>query len=157
SATLNTSGNQTITATDTVTSSITGTSVTIVTRGLVVTSFTPTPTGFTVTFSKPFVNSGSDPLNLYDAAAAGYGAADVTLVGNGTIGHVKGSLIIDPSNTSFTFIKTGGPVGGGSTGLLAAGTYTATLVSGVTAFKDTAKVPLDGNNDGVNGDSYVTT
>jgi hypothetical protein len=157
SATLNTSGNQTISATDTVTSSLTGTSNVIAMRGLVVTSFTPTPTGFTVTLSKAFVNSSSSPLNLYDAASAGYGAADVTLVGSGTIGRVKGSLVIDPSNTSFTFIKTGGPVGGGSTGLLAAGTYTATLVSGPLAFRDTAKVPLDGNNDGVNGDSYVTT
>src|SRR5207253_5702339 len=35
--------------------------------------------------------------------------------------------------------------------------YTATFVSGATAFKDTTGAALDGNNDGVNGDNYVTT
>jgi hypothetical protein len=66
-------------------------------------------------------------INLYDAASANVGPADVTLVGN-TTGTIKGSLIIDPSNPLITFIKTGG--------VLAADTYTATLVSGVNAFKD---------------------
>ncbi len=157
SATLNTSGSQTLAATDTVTSSLTGTSAAIAVRGLVVTAFTPTLTGFTVAFSKPFVNSSASPLNLYDAGSAGYGAADVTLVGSGGIGTVKGSLLIDPSNQSFTFLKTDLVTGGGTSGLLAAGTYTVTLVSGATAFKDATGAPLDGNNDGVNGDSYVTT
>jgi photosystem II stability/assembly factor-like uncharacterized protein len=81
SATLNTSGSRTLTATDTANGSLTGTSAAITVRGLVVSSFTPTPTGFSVSFSKPFVNSSASPLNLYDAASAGYGAADVTLVG----------------------------------------------------------------------------
>jgi hypothetical protein len=159
-ATLNKSGNQTLTATDIANGALNGTSSVIIVRGLVVTSFTATPTGFSVTFSKPFVNSSANPvspINLYDAASASYGPADVTLVGSGSIGSVKGSLIIDPSNTRFTFIKTGGPIGGGSTGLLAAGTYTVTIVSGSTAFKDAAGQGLDGNNDGVNGDNYVTT
>src|SRR5262249_18578390 len=124
--------------------------------GLTVTAFTTTPTGFTATFSKPFVNDSSSPINLYDAASASYGAADVTLVPSGSIA-VKGSLLIDPTNTSFTFVKTGGPVGGGTAGLLTAGTYTVTIVSGATAFKDTTGAALDGNNDGTNGDNYVTT
>src|SRR5262249_4796882 len=50
-----------------------------------------------------------------------------------------------------------GPVGGGPAGLLATATYTATIVSGATAFKDTAGHALDGNGDGVNGDNYTTT
>ena len=49
--------------------------------GLIVTSFTPTATGFTATFSKPFVNTTTSPIHIYDAASAGYGAAEVTLVG----------------------------------------------------------------------------
>src|SRR5439155_11083049 len=96
SATLNTRPSQTITATDTVTSSITGTSHAIAVRGLIMTAFTPTPIGFTATFSKAFVNSSASPLNLYDAASASYGPPDVTLVGPS--GAVKGSLLIDPSN-----------------------------------------------------------
>src|SRR5262249_48858512 len=65
SATLKTSGNQTITATDTANSALTGTSNPIAVRGLVVSALTPTPTGFIATFSKPFVNSSTSPLNLY--------------------------------------------------------------------------------------------
>src|SRR5206468_24204 len=139
------------TATDSA-NSLTGTSNPIAVRGLVVSAVTPTPTGFTASFSKAF-----DPaqLNLYDAASAGFGPADVVLVGPS--GTVKGSLLVNPGNTSFTFIKTGGPVGGGTTGLLAAGTYTLTLVSGVTAFREPGGPTLDGNNDGVSGDNYTTT
>ncbi len=57
SVTLNSGGTQTITATDTTASApnIAGTSNPITTRGLVVTSVTPTPTGFTATFNKAFV------------------------------------------------------------------------------------------------------
>jgi sugar lactone lactonase YvrE len=154
SATLNKSGSQTITAADTVTSSPTGTSPAIAVRGLIVTSFMPTPTGFTVTFSKPFVNSSTSPVHLYDAASASYGPADVTLVGSS--GTIKGSLLIDPSSTSFTFVKTNLTTGGGTSGVLAAGTYTVTLVSGPTAFKDTTGAPLDGTNDGTNSHNYST-
>src|SRR5262249_26244805 len=156
SATLHTTGSQTLTATDTVTSGVTGTSNTITSLGLVVTSFTPTPTGFTATFSRPFVNSSSSPLHLYDAASAGYGAADVPVVGAAT-GKVRGSLLVNATNTGFTFIKTGWPPGGGTTGLLAADIYTVTFVSGATAFQDTTGAALDGNSDGVNGDNYTTT
>ncbi len=74
--TLKSPGNQTITVTDTV-SGITGTSNTIVTRGLTVASLTPTPSGFTATFDKPFVPSD---INLYDSASGG-GVDDVLLSG----------------------------------------------------------------------------
>src|SRR5262249_18314297 len=129
SAVLSTSGTQNVTAMD-LANNMVGVSGPIAVRGLVVTSLTATPTGFTATFSKPFVNSSTSPLNLYDAASGNYGAADVSLMGSS--GLVRGSLIIDPNNTSFTFIKT--DVAGGGTGdLLAAGSYTVTIVSGVTA------------------------
>src|SRR5204862_5276558 len=137
-------GSQTLTATDTATGTLSGTSSAIAVRGLTG-SAAGGPVGFSATFSKAFVNSSSNPINLYDAASAGYGAADVTLVGPS--GPVRGSLLIDPSNTRFTFLKTGGPVGGGTAGLLTAGTYTVTLVSGATAFKDATGQGLDGNND----------
>jgi murein DD-endopeptidase MepM/ murein hydrolase activator NlpD len=156
--TLVTAGSQSVTATDTATGSITGTAVVSVSvLGLVVTALTPTPTGFTAAFSKPFANSSASPINLYDAASASYGAADVVLQRTGDANPVKGSLLIDPTNQSFTFVKTGGPVGGGTTGLLTPGTYTVTLGSGATAFKDATGAALDGNGDGVNGDTYTTT
>jgi hypothetical protein len=121
---------------------------------LAVTSFTPTPTGFTAVFSKPFVNSDSNPVHLYDAASAGYGPPDVTLVGPS--GAVRGSLITEPTNTSFTFVKTNVVPGGTSAGLLAPGSYTVTFVSGSTAFHDTTGALLDGNSDGIAGDNYTT-
>ncbi len=67
SVALNTSGNWTITAKDSVATNpiITGsTANTITTSGLRVTSLTPTPTGFTATFNKPFIPGD---LALYDA------------------------------------------------------------------------------------------
>ena len=112
---------------------MTGTSNVIAVRGLIVTSFTPTPTGFTATFSKPFVNTTTSPIHLYNAASANYGAAEVTLVGpSPSTTAVKGSLIVNAANTGFTFIKTDAiqTTLGGTGGLLAAGTYTVTFVSG---------------------------
>src|SRR5207249_1333288 len=108
SATLKTAGNQTLTATDTTTPSITGTSSPITVLGLVVTSFTQTPSGFTATFNKPFDNTtptnSTAQINLYDSAAANDGAPDVTLALNGTTTTITGSLIIDPTNTQVTFV-----------------------------------------------------
>src|SRR5262249_32448297 len=37
---------------------------------LTVTNLTPTPTGFTVTFSKPVLNTTSNPVHLYSAVAS---------------------------------------------------------------------------------------
>ena len=79
SLTLNTAGSQTITASDTAACSnpgIMGTSGAITTRGLTVTSFTPTPTGFTATFSKPFLPGD---ITLYGIGQST--VQDVTLVG----------------------------------------------------------------------------
>ena len=50
-------------------------SFTLTNLALVVTSFTPTSTGFTATFSEPFNLS---LINLYSTATGGQGPADVT-------------------------------------------------------------------------------
>ncbi len=122
---------------------------------LFVTSFTQTPSGFTVAFSKPFVDSSTSPLHLYDAASAGYGPAEVTLVGQNS-GAITGSLLVNSSNTGFTFIKTDPTYGGSTAGLLPADSYTVTLVSGSNALRDTSNVPLDGQDNGGSA-NYVTT
>jgi DNA-binding beta-propeller fold protein YncE len=146
-ATLRTAGSQTITATDTLHLDEVGRSNPIATQGLVVSSFTRTPTGFTVTFDKPF---NPAVINLYDAASANYGPADVVLAGQLAANNpVKGSLLIDPTNTTITFVKTGG--------VLTPDSYTVTLVSGANAFKDVNGVALDGNADGIPGDNYTTS
>ncbi len=78
---------------------------------LVVDSFTPTSTGFVAVFDKPIATS---QLNLYNAEFGGLGAPDLTLV-SPSGADVQGSLLVDPTDTTITFIKTGT----GSTGLLA--------------------------------------
>jgi hypothetical protein len=143
SATLNTSGSQTITATDTAATSITGTSTAIASSGLTVQSVTVEPYGFVVAFDKA-VDLGV--LNLYDGP--NHAAPDLTLVGSAN-GAIEGSAVFNPSNNSLTFLYT--------FGMLLDDAYTLTLVSGANAFRDLAGVPLDGNNDGVNGDNYTTT
>src|SRR5205807_3272761 len=79
SATLNTAGSHTITATDTVSTipTITGTTNAMTTHGLMVTTFTPTPTGFTAAFNKPFKPQA---LRLYGPNLTT--VEDVTLVGS---------------------------------------------------------------------------
>ena len=66
SATLKTTGSQTLSATDTVTTSITGTSGAIAVRGLMVTSFAPTPlaapTGFVVAVQQAFRSQHAQSL-----------------------------------------------------------------------------------------------
>ncbi|HYV40037.1 MAG TPA: FG-GAP-like repeat-containing protein, partial [Gemmataceae bacterium] len=151
SATLKTLGSQILIATDTVSSNITGTSSFITDRGLVVTNLNPTPTGFVAQFNKPFDASN---LNLYDGVST-YGPADVTVIG--PAGLIRGSLLLDPSNSSFTFIKTGVGAAGLFPGVLPAGNYSVTFRSAVNAFKDLDGLLLDGNNDGASGDNYVTT
>ncbi|HYV36642.1 MAG TPA: NHL repeat-containing protein, partial [Gemmataceae bacterium] len=69
---------------------------------------------------------------------------------------IKGTLLIDPSNTSMTFVKSGT----GTAGVLSAGSYSLTFRSASDGFKDTSGSTLgflDGNNDGVPGDNYLTT
>ena len=67
---------------------------------------------------------------------------------------IRGSLALNtasgaPPDTSFTFVAT--------SGVLAAGTYTVTLVSGASGIKDASGVELDGTDSGIPGNNYVTT
>jgi hypothetical protein len=159
SYTLMTPGYQTIGVTD-VTTGLTGFSAPLATRGLVVTSFTPTPTGFAVTFNKPFniVN-----VDLYTAASL---PDDVILATTSTQVSVRGSLIFNSSNTptGFTFVKTAAVNAEGTfsptSGLLAVGNYTLTLrsfTSGSSGFQDMLGGLLDGNNSGNPGVNFKVT
>ena len=160
--TLNTGGNQFITAADTASSkpTVAGTSSAITTRGLVVTSLTPTPTGFTATFSKAFM-----PADLALYAGDLKTVADVVLTGNNGVGPIHGSLIIDPSNQSLTFKATASYLtllnsihGGHDSDVLPDATYTVKLISGSgsNGFLDTLGVGLDGANNGGNA-NYTNT
>ena len=168
SATLATAGTQTLTATDTVQNSgfnaITGTTGGIVTRGLVVTSFTPTAGGFTITFDKPFNPS---TVNLFTTTGL---PNDVLLATTNTQVSLRGSLVFNPptnvggSPTGFTFVKTASVTATGtfnpSSGLLAAGKYTLTLRSynaGSSGFQDAIGGALDGTNSGTNGTNFQIT
>jgi FG-GAP-like repeat len=156
SATLGTPGSQTLTVTDT-DGGDTGTSGPIVTRGLVVTSFTPTPSGFVVTFNQPF-----DPSSVL-MYTTGTTPDDIILATAGSQVSVRGSVLIDPTDTSITFVKTDSITSAGTfnpaNGLLAAGTYTVTLRSltaGGNGFEDALGNPLDGTDSGGTA-NYTTT
>ena len=66
-----------------------------------------------------------------------------------TTGPVTGSLVVSSGGETVTFIKTGG--------LLAADTYTLTLVSGANAFESTTGALLDGIGNGVPGSNLTST
>ncbi len=137
SATLKTAGNQTITATDpgpgpSNPATIIGTSSTIVTRGLLVTSVTPTPDGFTATFNKAFL-----PADITLFGASPNVVNDVVMTGNSGVGPVHGSLFIDPANQSITYKATlsymqelNSILSGKNSVLLPDATYTVKLISG---------------------------
>jgi len=120
-----------------------GNQSTVASTDLVASNVTPTPTGFTATFSAPLNTS---VLNLYDTGTLG--PADATLVGQAT-GSVTGSMVVSADGKTITFIKT--------TGLLAPDTYTITLNSGANAFVSTTGALLDGNGDGTPGDNLTYT
>ncbi len=110
--------------------------------GLIVTSFTPTSSGFTADFSSTL---DTQPLNLY---GSGLGPADIVLHGEST-GPVTGSAVVDGSRRRITFLRTGAP--------LMDDTYTVTLRSGDEAFKNVTGLLLDGDGDGTGGDDYSHT
>jgi hypothetical protein len=165
SATLTTAGSQSITASDINNASITAAKSTIALRGLVVTGFTPTPSGFTVSFNQPFNPSTIamySPTGIQD---------DITLATMASQVSVRGSVIFNsPTNpTGFTFVKTTqvspfGTFNPGATrtsGLLAAGNYTVTLRSYNAAtnngFQDMLGEALDGQDTATAGLNYVFT
>jgi hypothetical protein len=109
---------------------------------LSVTSLVPTGTGFVVEFSNELDVS---TLNLYDTQTAGLGSADVVLQGSAG-GQVAGSMVVDGSARTITFIKTGDP--------LAPDTYMVTLRSADDAFKNSGGQFLDGDGDGTAGGDF---
>src|SRR5574341_821364 len=108
---------------------------------LIVSGIQTVPSGVIVSFNRP-INVA--PLNLYDTATAGLGPADVTLVGD-VVGPVKGSVVVDDTGLSLTFLKTGGP--------LLPDNYTLTLRSAANGLIDRQGGLLDGNADGTTGDN----
>ena len=118
---------------------------------LQVTSLTPTPSGFDITFNRAPVVAD---LNLYDGFGAAGGllnSPDVTLHG-ATVGDVAGSLVWHADTNTLSFVKTGGT--------LANDTYTVTVASGLNAVHDAAGHNLDGNGDLIDSqvnDNYVKT
>jgi hypothetical protein len=166
--TLKSTGNQTITVSDvaslTTPPLITGSTAAIETRGLTVTGFTPTATGFTVTFSKPIVNAD---ITLYGGTQA-TPIQNVQLVGKSTLatlGAVNGIFVIDPSGVSATFKASTDwlqNIAGQTDGLLPNDTWTVTLESGAgsgataNGFFDALGAALDGAGNGGHA-NYTTT
>jgi FG-GAP-like repeat len=149
SAILQTPGAQTLTATDVTNSSLTGASSAIVTRGLVVTSFTPTPSGFIITFNKPFNPS---TVLMY---TTGTTPDDIILATAGAQVSIRGSVVANATHTAITFVKTDSVSSAGTfnpaNALLAAGLYTLTLRSltpSGNGFADSLGTPLDGTDSG---------
>jgi hypothetical protein len=152
-ATFKSTGGQTLTATDTISLAVTGVSKAIPVAGLRVASLTPFANGFVAIFNKPF---DASQINLYDQDGAD-GPSDVVLTGPGTSpAPVRGSLIIDSTGQTITFVKT--TDSNPNSGQLAAGTYAVTLRSGSNGFKDSLGGALDGAANGTSaGNNYVGT
>jgi hypothetical protein len=156
SATLMTASNQTLSASNAV-NGLKGTSSSIMTRGLVVNGFATTPSGFSISFNKPF-NPGS--VLMY---TTGTTPDDIVLATAGSQISVRGSALFNATDTGITFIKTDSITSSGTfnpaNGLLAAGKYTLTLRSLTAAgngFQDALATGLDGNNSGGSA-NYVMT
>jgi len=163
SATLGTAGNQFITATDNNNPTINGATSAIVTRGLVVTSFTPTPTGFIITFNQPF--NPSTVLIYSNGTPSAALSDDIILKSTATQPILGSALFNSPTApTSITFVKTDVASAVGAfnpaTGLLSQGNYTVTLRSfnagNSNGFKDNLGDVLDGTDQGL-GLNYVYT
>jgi hypothetical protein len=169
SASLRTPGTQTLFASDFNNASIAGSSA-VVTRGLVVTGFTQTPTGFTIQFNQPvdpttfdYYGSTAQPPStngLIPVASNGQGPDIALTAGLSSSSRVQGSYVfVDPSNlattpnfSALTFVQTSGPL----TNVL--NSYHLTLspawLKGTgTGIKDLLGDPLDGANTGSAGGS----
>jgi hypothetical protein len=159
SASLETAGSQLISATDSAAASVTGVTSAIVARGLVVTGFTTTPTGFVVNFNRPF---NSSTVSVYTQIGV---ADDILIATFGTQVSVHGTVLFNSSTnpTQLTFVKTAMVSATGTfnptSGLLSAGNYTVTLRSSSAGngFADMLGASLDGNDSGTPGQNYVFT
>lgn len=112
---------------------------------LVVSSLTGDATGFHVRFNR---NLNAKTLNLYNNQTNLLGVADVSL-SNSTSGNIPGSVVLDRDHRGFRFVARGG--------LLQPTTYTVKLVSATNGVVGLDGALLDGNRDGVAGDSFTGT
>src|SRR5262249_39830345 len=136
SAVFNTPGaSEPFTATDGNNPSILGSGA-IQVQGLMVTSFTANPSGFTANFNKPI---DTTQINLYDTPTPILGASDITVVTGATTLH--GSVLINSAGTAITWVKTGS--------IMAAGNYTVTFRSTANGFVDLGGGLLCGDSNGV--------
>jgi hypothetical protein len=134
---------------------------------LVVASCTMTATGFVATFSQPF-EVATTPVtigpNLYGAVATNNLPVNVSLIGSNE-GTVRGSLVVNSTNTQITFVattlvhSTGLPIAGVSSpnatsGILAPDDYTVVLDSTSTSFVTTNGQLLDGADSGTGGRNF---
>jgi VCBS repeat-containing protein len=107
----------------------------------VVTSFTPTDTGFVAQFDQPI-----DPSTVVLSSGSGTsGGADMTLSGVNS-GDIQGSVAFSSDMTQLTFVK--------NDGALAPDTYTASLFDSI---HDAAGAALDGDADGAAGGTFTGT
>jgi hypothetical protein len=113
--------------------------VTVSSTAFAVTTFTPNPSGFDVTFNRAL---NTTALNLYKGLSGTYGSADLTLTGPN--GLVHGSFIYDPTTFTGHFIATGS--------VLPVGSYSASLVGSTSAFQDNSGNPLQSNDGSGNYD-----
>ncbi|MBK8019189.1 MAG: cadherin-like domain-containing protein [Betaproteobacteria bacterium] len=115
----------------------------VIPRPLVVTAFTPTVSGFRMTFDQAI-----DPSTLQPFGEAGRpaGITDLELVG-GTSGRVRGSVIVDPDGRGLSFVRSGGA--------LAPDTYTVTVRGDELGVRSGFGGRLDGNGDGTAGDDFT--
>ena len=93
---------------------------------MIVSNVTMTPTGFVATFSQPF---NPNALNLYGSLSSANERANVSLAGN-VEGPVRGSLVINSTDTQVTFVAT---TLASSTGLAVPGVSSGNATSGVLA------------------------
>jgi Ca2+-binding RTX toxin-like protein len=108
-------------------------------------NFTTYASGFDVQFNR---SPDLADLNLYDGLDSPVELPDITVVG-GTVGTVSGSIVWTAATNTMSFVRTGS--------VLAADTYTVTLVSSSTGFNDTLGALLDGDSNFIAGGNYVNT
>lgn len=110
-----------------------------------VTNFTPTDSGFDVTFNRPVDLAG---LNMYSSTLGVLGASDVSVVGS-IDGSIKGSLVWNASTNTAHWVRTGG--------VLPDQTYSVTLFSRSDGWVDTGGHTLDGDANNSDGGNYFTS
>ena len=162
--TLKTAGSQTITATDTTVTSpaIIGNSNPITTRGLVVTSFTPLPTGFMATFNKPLNPSdvalyaggrsissltvSGTTATVTTASAHGFVVGQTIVISGTSITSYNGPVTVlsVPSSTTFTYAVPSNL--GSSSGGEATTVQDDVILTGATTGKVAGSLMIDPSN-----------